>query len=142
MQVPTEDRFLMKKSELLNKIASLLGGRAAEDIIFGDISTGAHNDLARATDIAKSMIREYGMSETLGQVHMSPEKRLQKHTSWMDTCQATADMIDREMREIMAREYSRALEILRSTKDTLVKGARLLLEKEKIDGPEIKAMMG
>jgi cell division protease FtsH len=77
MQVPTEDRFLMTKTELLNKIASLLGGRAAEEIVFGDISTGAHNDLARATDIAKSMIREYGMSATLGQVYLSPEKRPQ-----------------------------------------------------------------
>ena len=66
MQVPTEDRFLMRKTELENKIASLLGGRAAEEIIFGDISTGAHNDLARATDIARSMVREYGMSEKLG----------------------------------------------------------------------------
>jgi len=62
MQVPTEDRFLMKKTELLNRIATLLGGRAAEEIIFQDISTGAHNDLARATDIARSMVKEYGMS--------------------------------------------------------------------------------
>ena len=75
MQVPTDDRFLMKKTELLNKIASLLGGRAAEEIIFGDISTGAHNDLARATDIAKSMIKEYGMSDRLGQVYFAREKR-------------------------------------------------------------------
>ena len=61
MQVPTEDRFLMQKTELLNKIATLLGGRAAEEIVFEDISTGAHNDLARATDIARSMVKEYGM---------------------------------------------------------------------------------
>src|SRR5512136_191351 len=62
MQFPTEDRFLLKKTELLNKIATLLGGRAAEEIVFGDISTGAHNDLAKATDIARSMVKEYGMS--------------------------------------------------------------------------------
>ena len=75
MQVPTGDRFLMRKTELENKIASLLGGRAAEEIIFGDISTGAHNDLARATDIARSMIREYGMSEKLGQVYLAGDKQ-------------------------------------------------------------------
>jgi len=74
MQVPTEDRFLMKKTELLNKIASLLGGRAAEEIIFGDISTGAHNDLAKATDIARSMVKEYGMSSKVGQVYFAREK--------------------------------------------------------------------
>ena len=68
MQVPTEDRFLMRKTELENRIATLLGGRAAEEIIFNDISTGAHNDLSRATDIARSMIKEYGMSIRLGKV--------------------------------------------------------------------------
>jgi cell division protease FtsH len=102
MQVPTEDRFLMRKTELLNKIASLLGGRAAEEIIFGDISTGAHSDLSRATDIAKSMIREYGMSAKLGQVYLSPEKRPQFMDLGMreggDYSEATAEMIDQEIR--------------------------------------------
>ncbi|MCX5841220.1 MAG: ATP-dependent zinc metalloprotease FtsH, partial [Deltaproteobacteria bacterium] len=104
MQVPTEDRFLMRKTELLNKIASLLGGRAAEEIVFGDISTGAHSDLSRATDIAKSMIREYGMSAKLGQVYLSPEKRPQFMDLGMreggDYSEATAEMIDQEIREI------------------------------------------
>jgi cell division protease FtsH len=66
MQVPTEDRFLMRKTELNNRIATLLGGRAAEALIFNDISTGAQNDLSRATDIARSMVKEYGMSERRG----------------------------------------------------------------------------
>jgi cell division protease FtsH len=145
MQVPTEDRFLMRKTELLNKIASLLGGRAAEDIIFGDISTGAHNDLARATDIAKSMIREYGMSEKLGPAYLSPEKRPQFIDMGMreggDYSEATAEMIDREIRAIIAAQYDRALDILKVKQDVLEKGARLLLEKEKIDGEEIRALM-
>jgi cell division protease FtsH len=145
MQVPTEDRFLMRKTELLNKIASLLGGRAAEEIIFGDISTGAHSDLSRATDIAKSMIREYGMSAKLGQVYLSPEKRPQFMDLGMreggDYSEATAEMIDQEIREIISSEYTRALDILKSRKDILEKGAQLLLEKEKIDGEEIKALM-
>ena len=145
MQVPTEDRFLMRKTELLNKIASLLGGRAAEEIVFGDISTGAHSDLSRATDIAKSMIREYGMSAKLGQVYLSPEKRPQFMDLGMreggDYSEATAEMIDQEIREIISSEYTRALDILKAKKDILEKGAQLLLEKEKIDGEEIKALM-
>ena len=145
MQVPTEDRFLMRKTELLNKIASLLGGQAAEEIIFGDISTGAHSDLSRATDIAKSMIREYGMSAKLGQVYLSPEKRPQFMDLGMreggDYSEATAEMIDQEIREIISSEYTRALDILKSKQDILEKGAQLLLEKEKIDGEEIKALM-
>jgi len=122
-----------------------LGGRAAEEIIFSDISTGAHNDLARATDIAKSMIMEYGMSEDLGQVYMAAEKRSQFLDLGLkeggDYSEATAEIIDKEIRGIIAREYSRALEILRGKKDILVKGAKLLLEKEKIDGDEIRALM-
>jgi cell division protease FtsH len=145
LQVPTEDRFLMKKTELLNKIATLLGGRAAEEITFGDISTGAHNDLARATDIAKSMVREYGMSAKLGQVYLSPDKRPQFLDMGLqkggDYSEATAEMIDLEIRQIITDEYVRALDILKKKKDALEKGARLLLEKEKIDGEEIKALM-
>jgi cell division protease FtsH len=145
MQVPTEDRFLMKKTELLNKIACLLGGRAAEEIIFGDISTGAHNDLARATDITKSMIKEYGMSDRLGQVYFSHEKRQQfldlgiQETA--DYSNATAEAIDEEISKIIAEEYARAVEILKSKRSTLEKGAVLLLEKEKIEGPELKALV-
>jgi cell division protease FtsH len=145
MQVPTEDRFLMKKSELLNRIATLLGGRAAEEIIFGDISTGAHNDLSRATDTAKSMVKEYGMSNKVGQVYFAHEKRpgfLGIGTSESpDYSEATAEIIDTEIQEIIAHEYNRALEILKSREDILKKGAQLLMEKEKIEGNELQALM-
>ena len=145
MQVPTGDRFLMKKTELENKIASLLGGRAAEELIFGDISTGAHNDLSRATDIAGSMIREYGMSASLGQVYLAGDKQPlflgvgPKESG--NYSEATAELIDREVREIISREYERAKAILTATKQTLIRGARLLLEKEKLDGEEIRALL-
>ncbi|MEN6320910.1 MAG: ATP-dependent zinc metalloprotease FtsH [Syntrophaceae bacterium] len=145
MQVPTEDRFLMKKTELLNKIASLLGGRAAEELVFGDISTGAHNDLARATDIAKSMIKEYGMSDRLGQVYFAREKRAPFLDMGMgeagDYSDATAEAIDEEIKSVISTEYARALDILGSKKDILQKGALLLLDKEKIEGIELKALM-
>ncbi len=145
MQVPTQDRFLMSKTELLNKISTFLGGRAAEEIIFGDISTGAHNDLSRATDIAKSMVKEYGMSEKLGQVYLSHDKGPQFLEAGVgkpnDYSDDTARAIDDEVREIIQAQYKEALGILNEKKDVLIRGARLLLEKEKIDGKEIRALL-
>ncbi len=146
MQTPTEDRFLMSKSELLNRIATLLGGRAAEEIVFEDISTGAHNDLARATDIARSMIKEYGMSAKVGLVYFAREKRNQFLNIPMEGAveysEATAELIDSEVRDIINQQYAKALEILKQNWEVLNKGAWLLLEKEKIDGTELKALMG
>ena len=146
MQVPTEDRFLMKKTELLNKIASLLGGRAAEELMFGDISTGAHNDLARATDIARSMVKEYGMSEKVGQVYFASRQKAQFLNAPMaegggEYSEATAQMIDSEVREIVSTQYEKAKEILKEKREVLVEGAELLLNKEKIEGEELKAIM-
>ncbi|MFH1488087.1 MAG: ATP-dependent zinc metalloprotease FtsH [Pseudomonadota bacterium] len=145
MQVPIEDRFLMQKTELLNKIATLLGGRAAEEIIFEDISTGAHNDLSRATDIARSMVTEYGMSAKVGQVYFAREKR----PLFLDVgfpggteySEATSELIDNEIKEIISGQYVKAKEILQQNQKVLEKGAKLLLEKEKIEGDEIKALL-
>jgi len=145
MQVPTEDRFLMSRKELLNRIATLLGGRAAEEIVFGDVSTGAHNDLARATDIARSMVKEYGMGTRLGQVYFSEEKKPRFLTAGFlekqDYSESTAKIIDDEIQAIISGEYERALEILKGKKDVLIRGAGLLLEKEKIEGAELAALM-
>jgi cell division protease FtsH len=145
MQVPTEDRFLMKKTELLNKIASLLGGRAAEEIMFGDISTGAHNDLAKATDIARSMVKEYGMSAKVGQVYFAREKRYRFFDTGFEGAveysEATAELIDNEVREIISDQYAKAMDILGERKGVLEKGARLLLKEEKIEGDQLKALM-
>ncbi len=145
LQVPTEDRFLMRKTELLNKIACLLGGRAAEEIIFGDISTGAHNDLARATDIAKSMIKQYGMSVKLGPVYYASEKRQQFLDRGIqesgDYSNTTAEAIDAEINAIISGEYARAIEILKSKRGILEKGAEVLLEKEKMEADELQALV-
>jgi cell division protease FtsH len=144
MQVPTEDRFLMRRTELLNKIATLLGGRAAEEIVFDDISTGAHNDLSRATDIARSMVKEYGMSQNLGQVYLAHNKQNQflnpNPDSGGDYSAMTAHLIDKEIRQIIDDQYDRALGILRSKRDILEKTAEKLLESEIIDGEELKAL--
>jgi cell division protease FtsH len=145
MQTPTEDRFLMSKSELLSRIATLLGGRAAEEIVFEDISTGAQNDLARATDIARSMVKEYGMSEKVGQVYFAREKRNQflniPAEGAAEYSQTTAELIDSEVRQIIGDQYSRALGILREKREILDSGSRILLEKEKIEADELKILM-
>jgi cell division protease FtsH len=145
MQVPTEDRFLLRKTEILNRIASLLGGRASEEIVFGDVSTGAHNDLARATDMARSMVKEYGMSGQVGQVYFAREKR-SPYLDMMvpeggDYSEATAELIDREIRAIIESEYGKAKAILAGKRDVLEKGATLLLQREKIEGTELMALM-
>ncbi|HOX95460.1 MAG TPA: ATP-dependent zinc metalloprotease FtsH [Syntrophales bacterium] len=146
MQVPTEDRFLLRRTELLNRIASLLGGRAAEEIVFGDISTGAHNDLARATDIARSMVKEYGMSGQVGQVYFAREKRSpfldMASPEGGDYSEATAEIIDGEIKTIIDGQYAKAREILTEKRDVLKRGATLLLQKEKIEGTELLALMG
>jgi len=145
MQTPTEDRFLMNRSELFNRIATLFGGRAAEEIVFEDISTGAHNDLARATDIARSMVKEYGMSAKVGQVYFAREKRNQflniPTEGAVDYSEATAELIDSEVREIISNQYKRTMEILLEKRDILDDGAKILLEKEKIEGDELSGLM-
>lgn len=145
MQVPTEDRFLMTKTELQNKVATLLGGRASEELVFGDVSTGAHNDLSKATDIARSMVKEYGMSSKVGKVYFAREKRSPFLDMGMEGpgeySDSTAELIDHEVRNIINEQYEKALEILKGQKDVLDKGAEMLLDKEKIEGGELKALM-
>jgi len=145
MQTPTEDRFLMSKSELQNRIATLLGGRAAEEIVFEDISTGAHNDLARATDIARSMIKEYGMSAKVGQVYFAREKNNQflniPQQGAAEYSQATAKLIDEEVKSIINQQYENAKEILMQLQDILDEGAKMLLENEKIEGKDLLELL-
>ncbi|MGD8286255.1 MAG: hypothetical protein PVG70_04575 [Desulfobacterales bacterium] len=120
-------------------------GRAAEETVFEDISTGAHNDLARATDIARSMVKEYGMSAKVGQVYFAREKRNQFLNIPMEGAaeysEATAELIDKEVVDIINQQYAKALQILQQKRETLNKGAEVLLEKEKIEGVELKALM-
>jgi cell division protease FtsH len=144
MQVPTEDRFLMRRRELLNRIATLLGGRAAEEIFFDDISTGAHNDLSRATDIARSMVKEYGMSKQLGQVYFAHDNQnqfmLQGPKSGGEYSETTANLIDKEIRNIIDEQYDRVLDILRDNRDIINATAEKLLENEIIEGEELKEL--
>ena len=145
MQLPTEDRYLMSKAELFNKIAVLLGGRAAERTMLDEISTGAHNDLARATDIARSMVIEYGMSEALGQVYLKGEPKAQFLQPGLfqrgDYSEETARRIDEEVNRIIDEQYRVALEILQGQRDTIERAVKVLLEQEKISGDELKQIM-
>ncbi len=145
LQLPTEDRYLMTRSELLDRLAVLLGGRVAEEIVFGEISTGAHNDLQRATDIATSMVKEFGMSETLGYVTFEKEKKPlflpSSLTSSKDYSEETAKKIDEEVKKIIDQSYQRTKEILLSKRDKLEELARLLLEKEVIEEADLKRVL-
>lgn len=145
LQVPTEDRFLMSRSELLAKIVTLLGGRAAEQIIFKEVSTGAMNDLARATDIAQSMVKEYGMGESLGNVYYARKRKAQFLDIMPDGAaeysEQTAQKIDEEVKLIIAQQYERALGILSKQQKTLQQAAEILLKNEKMDAAQIKDLM-
>ncbi len=146
MNVPTEDRFLMTKSELLARVAMALAGQAAEEIVFGEISTGAHSDLSKATDIARGMVKEYGMDDGMGRVYLESERRplflsvpgLSQERKYSEQ---TAREIDEAVRRIIDEQYDRAKHILRERRAVLDAGARLLLEKEKIEGQELAALM-
>jgi len=145
LQLPTEDRYLMTKTELLDRTAVLLGGRVAEEIIFGEISTGAHNDLQRATDIATSMVKEYGMSEKLGYVTFEKEKQpLFLPSSLIASkgySEETAKQIDEEVKKIVDKTYQRVKELLTAKKDKLGALARLLLEKEVVEEVDLKRIL-
>ena len=145
LQLPTEDRYLMTKTELLDRLAVLLGGRVAEEIVFGEISTGAHNDLQRSTDIATSMVKEFGMSEKLGYVTFEKEKKpLFLPSSLLPTreySEDTAKQIDEEVKKIVDDTYLRVKEILGAKKDKLGELARLLLEKEVVEETDLKRIL-
>jgi cell division protease FtsH len=146
LQLPTEDRFLMTKSELENKVAVLLGGRIAEELIFGEASTGAQNDLVKATDIAKSMVKAYGMSEKVGLMTLERERQpqfiqIQPVQEKGDYSEATAREIDSEVRRIIDEQYERVKRLLEEKKKALQEGAKILLEREVIGGDELKAII-
>jgi len=146
LQLPTEDRYLMTKKELIDRMGVLLGGRIAEEIAFGEISTGAQNDLFRATDIAKSMVKEYGMSEKLGYITFEGERRplfldINPGVGVKDYSEETAREIDNEVRRIIDESCKSVKLLLVDNKEILEKVARTLLEKESIDGEELRVLM-
>ena len=145
LQLPTEDRFVITKSELENKIAVYLGGRVAEEIIYQESSTGARDDLLKATDIAKNMIKAYGMSDQLGQISFDQDHQPiflpgVQSPGPSDYSEETARAIDAEIRRIIDAQYARVTELLRSKTQILKSAAQALLEKETLSGEELRAI--
>jgi cell division protease FtsH len=143
-QLPDE-RLLIQRAELKDRIAVLMGGRAAEEIIFGDTSTGAGNDLERATEMARRMVAEMGMSPKLGPVNFGRRQNLFLQTQengHMDYSEATARVIDDEVHVLLEEGYQRALHILQADREILERLAKLLLEKEVVDRRELRELMG
>jgi cell division protease FtsH len=145
LQMPTEDRFLMDESELRDQIATLLGGRSAEEVVFGSITTGASNDLQRATDLAERMVTTYGMSKILGPLayekgqqnaflgeSMNPRRMVSD-----DTAQA----IDEEVKAIVEQGHNQALMILKNNLDLMESIAQKILETEVIEGDELQGLL-
>jgi cell division protease FtsH len=146
LQMPTEDRFLMDESELRDQIATLLGGRAAEEVVFGSITTGASNDLQRATDLAERMVTTYGMSKVLGPLAyekgqqnsflgdggMNPRRMVSDDT---------AKAIDAEVKDIVEGGHQTALSILHKNRDLLEEIAQNILKQEVIEGEELQSLL-
>ncbi|HEX6133754.1 MAG TPA: ATP-dependent zinc metalloprotease FtsH [Longimicrobiales bacterium] len=144
-QLPTDERYLVQRVELNDRIAVLLAGRAAEEVVFGEISTGAGNDLERATEIARRMVTELGMSPRIGPVNL-----MRRQSAFIqvaedgrgDYSEATAQVIDSEVQRLLIEGYDRALAVLRKDRDILERLARMLLEREVVERDELRALMG
>ena len=145
LQLPTEERFLNSKEELQGQIATLLGGRSAEEIIFGKITTGASNDLQRATDLAEQMIGTYGMSDILGPLAYDKQGGGQflggNNNPRRELSDATAQAIDKEVRSLVDDAHENALNILKNNLSLLEDISQKILEKEVIEGDELKEML-
>ncbi len=147
MQRPTEDRFIIERGELINRIAVLMGGRASEEIVFGEISTGAADDLDRATDIARQMVTRFGMSEALGQRVYEPQRQAflgdaMLGTRPKDYSDETSREIDVAVRKLLDEAYGKAKVTLNARRKELDDGTALLLEKETITPEDFPPLEG
>jgi len=144
-QQPTEDRYLMTRAELLDRLDVLLGGRVAEEIIFGDVSTGAADDLRRATDMARHMVAQYSMSEKLGLATFEEPRQTFLETGGStarEYSEATAQAIDVEIARILSAAHARVRETLTAHRGTVEALAKLLIDKEVVNAEELRAVLG
>jgi cell division protease FtsH len=149
-QLPIEDRYILRRSELEDRIAVLLGGHVAEELVYGELSTGAHNDLERATVLARLMVTRYGMSERLGPMTFGdgggPGFLGKNGLPWpgapeRDYSEETARAIDEEVRQIVERTYDRVRGLLTTKKAILLSAAAVLKQRETIGGAELRALL-
>ncbi len=150
-QLPTDDRYLLRRQELLDRLAVLLGGRAAEELVFGEVSTGAGNDLERASEIARRMVTEFGMSERLGPVHLASRRGAlfldgrgvqPGEEPGRGFSEETARVIDAEVRRLVSEAHDRAFDLLQRDRAVLEELAQRLLEQEIVDREELRRLMG
>src|SRR3954470_10927977 len=146
MQLPFEDRYLMTRTDLLNQLSVLLAGRTAEEIALGEISTGAQNDLQRASDIARAMVTEFGMSDSVGAINYAPQKRSRFLDVGMPNdsgpyAEETAQTIDREVKRIVSESHELARRLLSDRRGHLETVTRRLLEKEVMEGDELRQIL-
>jgi cell division protease FtsH len=146
MQLPGEDQFLLTRSALMDRICGMLGGRAAEEVVFREVSTGAQNDLERATSLARQMVAMYGMSERLGLAHCAQRQPTflngQEFQIQRDCSEQTAREMDEEVKELLDEAYDQAKRILVSHREQLELVATELLKSESIDGPAFYRLVG
>ena len=142
MQVEDGDHYLMKKEEIENKIATFTGGRAAEEVVFGSVTTGAANDIEQATKLARAMITRYGMSSEFGMVAMETEtnKYLGGDTS-LSCAEETQREIDRQVVDLVKKQHEKALDIIKADRDKLDELAAFLYEKETITGEQFMEIL-
>ena len=137
MQVPEEEKYLMSRDELLTRIITLYGGRAAEELVFDSVTTGASNDIEKATSLARSMVTQYGMTERFGLIGLeSVESKYLDGRTVLNCGDATEAEIDNEVMKILKECYDKAKELLSKDRETLDKLAEFLYEKETITGKE------
>jgi cell division protease FtsH len=145
IQLPEKDKYLQRKTELMNRISSLLGGRAAEEIIIGEVSTGAANDLEKATDIARKMVRAYGMSDKLGPLTFGKENELiflgKELGEERNYSEKTADLIDAEVKKIVESCYEKAKKVIKDQLEVINLISETLTEKETLQGEELKKFL-
>ena len=147
IQLPTEDRFLLTEDELLGKIDVLLGGRASEQVFFGEISTGASNDIARATDIARKMISDYGMSEKFTNVVLPSQRSPiflpgEPIAGQREYSEFTQQYIDEEITRIIKQRYDKVVAFIEEKREVAARVAARLLEVETIGAEEFKSLIG
>lgn len=142
MYVPEEETYLKSKSELEDMLVSVFGGRAAEEVVFGNVTTGASNDIEKATSIARAMVTQYGMSEKFGLIGLErvQDQYLSGHTV-MNCGEATAAEVDKEVMRILKEAYAKALAILRENREVMDKIAEFLIKKETITGKEFMEIL-
>lgn len=137
MQVPEEEKYLMSKEEMLTRIVTLLGGRASEELVFESVTTGASNDMEKATEMARAMITRYGMSDKFGLMSLEVvENKYLDGRATLNCSDATAAEVDNEVKELLKKCYNKSLELLRANRNALDKIADYLYEKETITGKE------